>query len=78
RPGSESWPLDPEALPVPPEVLRGMLARRRERREAGLSEEAPTPEEAARLRLIEDWLQRLEQKRGKGAEGEKHTVDHQT
>ncbi|MBQ9249369.1 MAG: hypothetical protein IJ179_03265 [Oscillospiraceae bacterium] len=68
--------MDADSLPVAPEVLRGMLARRRERREAGMSAEAVTPEEAARLRLIEDWLQRLEQRRGKETENAEHKADH--
>ena len=68
--------LDADSLPVAPEILRGMLARRRERLEAGMSAEAVTPEEAARLRLIEDWLQRLEQRRGKETENAEHKADH--
>ena len=68
--------LDADSLPVAPEVLRGMLARHRERREAGMSAEAVTPEEADRLRLIEDWLQRLEQRRGKETENAEHKADH--
>ena len=68
--------LDEDSLPVPPEVLRGMLARRREHWEAGMTAEADTPEEAARLRLIEDWLQRLEQRRRKETEHAEHKADH--
>ena len=68
--------LDADSLPAAPEVLHGMPARHRDRREAGTAADTVTPEDAARLRLIEDRQQRLEQRRGKETENAEHKADH--
>lgn len=59
-------------LPVAPERLRSLIARRRER-EAAREE---NPEEAADLRRIEEWLLRLERRRGKGESDAQYPQDH--
>lgn len=61
---------DLEQLPIAPERLRGLLARRHAR-DAGQSEG-----EAADLRKLEEWLHALEQRRGKGERDAQHTQDH--
>ena len=66
-------------LPGRAEAVRvrdGMPARLRDRREAGTAADTVTPEDAARLRLIEDRQRRLEQRRGKETENAEHKADH--
>ncbi len=67
---------DADSRPAAPEVLHGMPARLRDRREAGTAADTVTPEDAARLRLIEDRQRRLEQRRGKETENAEHKADH--
>jgi hypothetical protein len=68
--------LEADSWPVAPEVLHGMLARHRDRWEAGTAADTVTPEDAARLRLTEDRQRQLEQRREKETENAEHKVDH--
>lgn len=65
--------LDLEGLSAAREVLRGAAERRRERRASGLPESS---EETLRERRIENWLQQLEQRRGKEESDAEHSHDH--
>ena len=69
------------ALPISPDVLLGTMRRIRMR----LSEEEPAKadgkdesadEDNAQLLAVEQWLQRLSQRRGKEAEHAEHPTDH--
>lgn len=65
---------DPYALPVAPEALLGLLRRIRERHAAEDAEGAG--EDEAQLLAVEQWLLRLEQRRGKEGAHAEHPTDH--
>lgn len=56
--------------------IRAILRDALERRRAGRAESAESAEETARVRRIEEWLQRLEQRRGKEESDAEHSQDH--
>ena len=65
--------IDPEALPVPAAELRQWIIQRRERRAAGHQD---NDEEAARSRLIDEWITRLNERREREAPDAQHSKDH--
>lgn len=66
---------DLSSLPVSPEVFRSLLERRRAQRSDASSDEE-SAEDRAHIRLIEDWLRRLEEAKGKEERHEEHSPDH--
>ncbi len=72
---------DSNAIPISPDVLLGTMRRiRRRLSEKESSEEdgkyESAAEDDAQLLAVEQWLQRLAQRRGKEAEHAEHSADH--
>ncbi|MBO5555711.1 MAG: hypothetical protein J5927_00855 [Oscillospiraceae bacterium] len=66
--------VDLESLPVQPEELREIIARRRRLRLGGEADPEGA-EDDVRLRRIEEWITRIEQRREKESADAEHSAD---